>query len=194
MKHYEKKNHFIIDNISVLSFASCGNSTTEEPETTVPVETTVEATPEPTATPKPTFTPDAENTTTSEAQSKSEINGNDSQTSEGEVYEEVTETPAPETKPSNNGYSLDEESKAYLKGLGATDAEINNLKLDDDVMNLINKLFGVGGSSTGNSGSTAGGGSSSANTGSSGATDEDVLDPSMIPQGIPDDQVLPGYM
>lgn len=81
-----------------------------------------------------------------------------------------------------------------LKGLGATDAEINNLKLDDDVMNLINKLFGVGGSSTGNSGSTAGGGSSSANTGSSGATDEDVLDPSMIPQGIPDDQVLPGYM
>ena len=37
--------------ISVLSFASCGNSTTEEPETTVPVETTAEATPEPTATP-----------------------------------------------------------------------------------------------------------------------------------------------
>ena len=37
--------------ISVLSFASCGNSTTEEPETTVPVETTAEATPEPTAIP-----------------------------------------------------------------------------------------------------------------------------------------------
>ena len=37
--------------ISVLSFASCGNSTTEESETTVPVETTVEVTPEPTATP-----------------------------------------------------------------------------------------------------------------------------------------------
>ena len=37
--------------ISVLSFASCGNSITEEPETTVPVETTAEATLEPTATP-----------------------------------------------------------------------------------------------------------------------------------------------
>ena len=118
-----------------------------------------------------------ENTeTTPEAtESKSEINENDSQTSEGDVYEEVAETPAPETKPSNNGYSLDEESKAYLKGLGATDAEINNLKSDDDVMNLINKLFGVGGSSSGNSGSTAGGGSSSTDTGSTGDGNDNDL-------------------
>ncbi len=90
--------------ISVLSFASCGNSTTEEPETTVTAETTVEATSEPTATPKPTFTPDTENSTTSESQSKSEINENDSQTSEGETIEEevvATPTSAPEVHDSS---------------------------------------------------------------------------------------------
>ena len=61
--------------ICILSFASCGNNTTETSETTVSTETTVEATPEPTGKPEPTATPtpspDAENTTTSEAQSKS---------------------------------------------------------------------------------------------------------------------------
>lgn len=111
---------------------------------------------------------DAENTTTSEAQSKSEINENDSQTSEGEVYEEVTETPAPDTS-SNTGYTLDEESKAFLKQMGATDAELNNVKSDKDLENLINnlasRLYGNGGGS-----STTGGGSSSADTGSGGAT------------------------
>ena len=135
---------------------------------------------------------DAENTTTSEAQSKSEINENDSQTSEGEVYEEVTETPAPDTS-SNTGYTLDEESKAFLKQMGATDAELNNVKSDKDLDNLINnlssRLYGNGGGS-----STTGGSSSSADTGSSGATGDEVHDPSRVPQGIPDDQVLPGYM
>ena len=53
--------------ISVLSFASCGNSTTEEPETTVPVETTAEATPEPTVTPEPTATPNVETGTVEES-------------------------------------------------------------------------------------------------------------------------------
>ena len=37
--------------ICILSFASCGNNTTETSETTVTAETTVEATPEPTVTP-----------------------------------------------------------------------------------------------------------------------------------------------
>ena len=103
-----------------------------------------------------------ENTeTTPEAtESKSEINENDSQTSEGEVYEEVTETPAPDTS-SNTGYTLDEESKAFLKQMGATDAELNNVKSDKDLDNLINnlssRLYGNGGGS-----SNAGGSSSSA--------------------------------
>lgn len=177
--------------ICILSFASCGNNTTETSETTVSTETTVEATPEPTAKPEPAFTPEAE-TTPEATESKSEINENDSQTSEGETIEEVGETPAPDTS-SNTGYTLDEESKAFLKQMGATDAELNNVKSDKDLDNLINnlssRLYGNGGGS-----STTGGGSSSADTGSSGATGEDVRDPSMIPQGIPDDQVLPGYM
>ena len=135
---------------------------------------------------------DTENSTTSEAQSKSEINENDSQTSEGEVYEEVTETPAPDTS-SNTGYTLDEESKAFLKQMGATDAELNNVKSDKDLDNLINnlssRLYGNGGGS-----STAGGSSSSADTGSSGATGEDVRDPSRDFQLLPDDGSLHGSM
>ena len=179
--------------ISVLSFASCGNSTTEEPETTVPVETTAEATPEPTATPKPTFTPDAENSTTSEAQSKSEINENDSQTSEGETIEEevvATPTPAPEVNNSSSSYVMSDELKQDLKTLGATDAEIAAIKSEKDMTDLVDKL--ITGGTTGNSGSTAGGGSSSADTGSSGATGEDVHDPSRVlelPQGT-----VGGYM
>lgn len=165
--------------ISVLSFASCGNSTTEEPETTVPVETTAEVTQEPTATPEPTVTPEAE-TTPEATESKAEINENDSQTSEGEAIEDVVETPAPDTS-SNTGYTLDEESKAFLKQMGATDAELNNVKSDKDLDNLINnlssRLYGNGGGS-----STAGGSSSSADTGSSGSTGDEVHDPSRVPQ------------
>lgn len=178
--------------ISVLSFASCGNSTTEEPETTVPVETTAETTPEPTATPEPTVTPDIENTSeaTDTTESKAEINENDSQTSEGEAIEEVVETPAPDTS-SNTGYTLDEESKAFLKQMGATDAELNNVKSDKDLDNLINnlssRLYGNGGGS-----STAGGSSSSADTGSSGATGDEVHDPSRVPE-LPQGTVG-GYM
>ena len=176
--------------ICILSFASCGNNTTETSETTVSTETTVEATPEPTATPKPTFTPDAENTTTSESQSKSEINENDSQTSEGEAIEEVVETPAPDTS-SNTGYTLDEESKAFLKQMGATDAELNNVKSDKDLDNLINnlssRLYGNGGGSSTAGGSTTTGGSNSTTD-----TGEDVLDPSMVPELTPG--TVGGYM
>ena len=179
--------------ICILSFASCGNNTTETSETTV------EATPEPTATPEPpatpTPTPDAENTTTSEAQSKSEINENDSQTSEGEVYEEVTETPAPDTS-SNAGYTLDEESKAFLKQMGATDAELNNVKSDKDLDNLINnlssRLYGNGGgSNTDSSGRTTGSGSSSTDTSSSGDGNDNDLPTAKL---LPADQTLPGSM
>ena len=110
---------------------------------------------------------DAENTTTSEAQSKSEINENDSQTSEGEVYEEVTETPAPEVNNSSSSYVMSDELKQDLKTLGATDAEIAAIKSEKDMTDLVDKL--ITGGTTGNSGSTAGGGSSSTDTGSSGS-------------------------
>ena len=153
--------------ICILSFASCGNNTTETSETTVTAETTVEATPEPTAKPEPAFTPEAE-TTPEATESKSEINENDFQTSEGEVYEEVTETPAPEVNNSSSSYVMSDELKQDLKTLGATDAEIAAIKSEKDMTDLVDKL--ITGGTTGNSGSTAGAGSSSADTGSSGAT------------------------
>ena len=121
-----------------------------------------------------------ENTeTTPEAtESKAEINKNDSQTSEGEVYEEVvaTPTPAPEVNNSSSSYVMSDELKQDLKTLGATDAEIAAIKSEKDMTDLVDKL--ITGGTTGNSGSTAGGGSSSSDTGSSGATGEDVRDTS----------------
>lgn len=137
---------------------------------------------------------DTENSTTSESQSKSEINENDSQTSEGEAIEEVvvaTPTPEPTT---TTGYVLEEDTKEYLKGLGATDSDLANVKSDDDLATLITKLFGGGSSSSGNSGSTTGGGSSSSDTGSSGATGEDVRDPSRDFQLGPEETTLKGNM
>ncbi len=177
--------------ISVLSFASCGNSTTEEPETTVSTETTVEATPEPTATPKPTFTPDAENTTTSESQSKSEINENDSQTSEGEANEDNVEQTTSTSDSlddiaSAKSYTLSEQEKADLRALGATDEQINNVKSGQDFIDLVYKL--VNGDS-----STAGGSSSSAGTNNDSSENESdpwgdipatpLDDPSTAPAG-----------
>ena len=182
--------------ISVLSFASCGNSTTEEPETTVPVETTAEATPEPTATPKPTATPtttpDAENTTTSEAQSKVEINENDSQTSEGEAIEDNVEQTTSTSDSlddiaSAKSYTLSEQEKADLRALGATEEQINNVKSGQDFIDLVYKL--VNGDS-----SSAGGSSSSTDTDSSDSFGDEVHDPSRIPQLPVDDGSLHGRM
>lgn len=78
--------------ISVLSFASCGNSTTEEPETTVPVETTAETTPEPTTTP-------TTDTVTDEVDTSSiDSTGVDSKIDEGDY---IDPTPAQVTTPSD---------------------------------------------------------------------------------------------
>ena len=169
--------------ISVLSFASCGNSTTEEPETTVPVETTAEATPEPTATPKPTFTTDAENTeTTPEAtESKSEINENDSQTSEGEAIEDNVEQTTSNSDSlddiaSAKSYTLSEQEKADLRALGATEEQINNVKSGQDFIDLVYKLV------NGDSSSAGGSSSSSAGTDSSESFGDEVHDPSRVPQ------------
>lgn len=132
-----------------LSLSSCGSKATEattestkDISESVMVETVSEPTPSPTPTSTPTPTPTA--------------------TPEPTVTPEPTSTPDPTATPSNNDYPIDEASKAYLKGLGATDAEINNVKSDQDLMDLIDKLYGFSSSGTGNSGSTAEGGSPSA--------------------------------
>lgn len=161
--------------ISVLSFASCGNSTTEEPETTVPVETTAEVTPEPTATPEPTVTPEAE-TTPEATESKAEINENDSQTSEGEAIEDNVEQTTSNSDSlddiaSAKSYTLSEQEKADLRALGATEEQINNVKSGQDFIDLVYKL--VNGDS-----STAGGSSSSTDTDSSDSFGDEVYDPS----------------
>ena len=141
-------------------------------------------------------TENTENTSeaTDTAESKSEINENDSQTSEGEaIEEEVVSTPTPEPT-TTTGYVLEEDTKEYLKGLGATDSDLANVKSDDDLATLITKLFGGGSSSSGNSGSTAGGGSSSADTGSSGSIgdgNDNDLPTAQLPVG---DGSLPGSM
>lgn len=180
--------------ISVLSFASCGNSTTEEPETTVPVETTAEVTPEPTATPEPTVTPEAE-TTPEATESKAEINENDSQTSEGEAIEDNVEQTTSNSDSlddiaSAKSYTLSEQEKADLRALGATEEQINNVKSGQDFIDLVYKL--ANGDSTGSS--TAGGSSSSTDTDSSESFGDEVHDPSMenhLPAG---DGSLPGRM
>lgn len=85
--------------ISVLSFASCGNSTTEEPETTVPVETTAEATPEPTVTP-------TTDTVTDEVDTSSiDSAGVDSKIDEGDY---VDTTPAQSETTSNTDADVDQ--------------------------------------------------------------------------------------
>ena len=103
--------------ISVLSFASCGNSTTEEPETTVPVETTAEATPEPTVTPEPTATPNVETGTVEEStDSTSSIDstGVDSKIDEGDY---IDPTPAQVTTSSDTA----EVPKEHLQNQWRTD-------------------------------------------------------------------------
>lgn len=162
--------------ISVLSFASCGNNTTETSETTVPVETTAEATPEPTAKPEPAFTPDADSTST---ESKAEINENDSQTSEGTENEDNVEQTTSTSDSlddiaSAKSYTLSEQEKADLRALGATEEQINNVKSGQDFIDLVYKL--VNGDSTGSS--TAGGSSSS-------STDTDSSDSSTDTKDLP---------
>ena len=112
---------------------------------------------------------------TDTTETKAEINENDSQTSEGEANEDNVEQTTSNSDSvddiaSAKSYTLSEQEKADLRALGATEEQINNVKSGQDFIDLVYKLAGVGGGSTGNSGSTAGGGSSSTDTGSSGAT------------------------
>lgn len=156
--------------IMALSFSSCGSQATED--TTGVASTTVESTstPEPTATPTPTptstptATPDPTSTPTSDSSDKS-----------------VDEIAAEEN------YTLSEQEKADLRALGATEEQINSVKSGQDFVDLVYKLAGVGGGSTGNSGSTAGGGSSGDS--SSDVAPEDRMPTTEIGQGT-----VGGYM
>ena len=178
--------------ISVLSFASCGNNTTETSETTVSTETTAEATPEPTVTPEPTATPNVETGTVEEStdststESKAEINENDSQTSEGEANEDNVEQTTSNSDSLDNiasakSYTLSEQEKADLRVLGATEEQINNVKSGQDFIDLVYKLV------NGDSSSAGGSSSSSAGTDSSDGNDNDLpimqLDPTNAPAG-----------
>lgn len=152
---------------SLFSLTSCGNTAGAEEQINTEVEESVVYTPDPTPTATPESTPTATPTPTPTA----------------------TPTPTPDpTATPYNGYYVEDDTRAYLKGLGATDEEIDSIKSDDDLATLITKLFGGGSSSSG------GGSSSSADTGSSGATGEDVRDPSRDFQLDVGDGSLPGSM
>ena len=147
---------------SLFTFTSCGKTTgAEEQSSVVTTEATpttstesVVYTPDPTTTPTPTPTPNAPPDPTSTP--------------------DPTASPDPTSTPNMSGYYVEDDTRAYLKGLGAIDEEIDNIKSDEDLAALITKLYKA---STGNSSTT--GGSSSTDTGPSGATGEDVHDPSM---------------
>lgn len=129
--------------VLTLSLSSCGSKATEvttestkETSESIMVESVSDPTPSPTSTPTPT--PTATPTPTPTA------------------TPEPTVTPDPTASP-YNGYYVEDDTRAYLKGLGATDEEIDSVKSDDDLATLITKLFGGGSSSSG------GGSSSDAN-------------------------------
>ena len=145
---------------------------------------------------------------TDTAESKSEINENDSQTSEGTENEDNVEQTTSTSDSlddiaSAKSYTLSEQEKADLRTLGATEEQINNVKSGQDFIDLVYKL--VNGDSTGSStaggsaagGSAAGGSSgsgSSADTGSSDSTSNGNDNDLPIMQLDPDDGSLPGYM
>lgn len=110
---------------------------------------------------------DAENTTTSEAQSKSEINENDSQFLEGTVDEDNVEPEKSTASTEEDVAFLTDQVKQDLKTLGATDSEINNIKSEKDMVDLVNKLITSG--ETSSSGSTS--------SSSAGETSENESDP-----------------
>lgn len=128
---------------------------------------------------------DAENSTTSESQSKSEINENDSQFSEGAVDEDNVEPEQSTASTEEDVAFLTDQVKQDLKTLGATDSEINNIKSEKDMVDLVNKLITSGGTS--NSGSTS--------SSSTGETSENESDPwGDVPATPMEQGTVGGYM
>ena len=156
--------------ISVLSFASCGNSTTEEPETTAPVETTAEATPEPTVTPEPTATPNVETGTVEEStDSTSSIDstGVDSKIDAGDY---IDPTPAQTTTPSDTAEvpkdiydpaSTEQMENRYQK---VEDAYTSGKITESQYRDLVLKILNGDGNSTSSSTTGSTGSSTSGDT------------------------------
>lgn len=168
--------------ISVLSFASCGNSTTEEPETTVPVETTAEATPEPTVTPTTdTVTDEVDTSSIDSAGVDSKIDEGDyvdptpasgQDTSDEKAYASIADIPKDIYDPDSNlsvTEQLEKLEEPYSKGL------ITDEQLDTIADQLFNK---------GNSG-----GSTNGSTGANG----DTYIPAHGNPGTPDTGEILGY-
>ena len=179
--------------ISVLSFASCGNSTTEEPETTVPVETTAEATPEPTVTPEPTATPNVETGTVTNEVDTSSIDsvGVDSKIDEGDyvdptpasgqdtsdekAYASIADIPKDIYDPDSNlsvTEQLEKLEEPYSKGL-ITDEQLDT---------IADQLFNKGNSGGSTNGSTGANGDTYIPAhGNPGTVNDAAPDPNYVP-------------
>lgn len=174
--------------ISVLSFASCGNSTTEEPETTVPVETTAEATPEPTVTP-------TTDTVTDEADTSSiDSAGVDSKIDEGDYVDttpahssntskEILESIPKDVYNPEDGLSQDEKldhlEDAYNKGV-ITEEQARLAIID--MMNKENQQSNSTGTTTGGStGSSTSGDTYIPAHGNPGTVNDAAPDPNYVP-------------
>lgn len=143
--------------ISVLSFASCGNSTTEEPETTVPVETTAEATPEPTVTPTTdTVTDEVDTSSIDSAGVDSKIDEGDyvdtTQAHSSNTSKEILESIPKDVYNPEDGLSQDEKldhlEDAYNKGV-ITEEQARLAIID--MMNKENQQSSSTGTTTGGS-------------------------------------------
>lgn len=174
--------------ISVLSFASCGNSTTEEPETTVPVETTAEATPEPTVTP-------TTDTVTDEVDTSSiDSAGVDSKIDEGDYVDttpahssntskEILESIPKDVYNPEDGLSQDEKldhlEDAYNKGV-ITEEQARLAIID--MMNKENQQSSSTGTTTGGStGSSTSGDTYIPAHGNPGTVNDAAPDPNYVP-------------
>ena len=177
--------------ISVLSFASCGNSTTEEPETTAPVETTAEATPEPTVTPEPTATPNVETGTVEEStDSTSSIDstGVDSKIDEGDY---IDPTPAQVMTPSDTAevpkdiYDPDSTEPMENRYQKVEDAYTSGKITESQYRDLVLKILNGDGNSTSSSTTGSTGSSTSGDTyipahGNPGTVNDAAPDPNYV--------------
>ena len=146
---------------SLFSLTSCGNTAGAEEQINTEVKESVVYTPDPTPTATPESTPTATPTPTPTATPTSTPT--------------PTPTASPTSDPSLSSEYVTDEMRESLKTLGATDDEINNIKSEKDMTDLVDKLITGGGN---NSSSSTTGGSSSSDTGSDDSFGDEVYDPS----------------
>ena len=178
----KKKSLFLIFSIVMtLSLSSCGSKS----ETS----STSEQQSEQSITIEPTETSDTMNSTSeSVVYSSPTPTLTPSPTSTATPTPTVTPDPTSDPTESNTEDFLTDQMRQDLETLGATEDEINSIKTEKDMVDLINKLI-----SNDRSSSTTNSNSWEKSEGNS----ESETDPwGDIPAtgGIPDDQVLPGSM